>query len=253
MASSPPLTSASLLLLAAAVALHLPAAASQACKSQTFSTAKFANCTDLPTLNASLHWTYDAAARPGPKLSIAYVAPPARPDGWIAWALNPTSSGMLGAQALVAFGDGDGAGAVAVKTYNISSYGPIAESEIAYAVTGRRAERSGGVIRLFATLALPAGSSGAAAVNQVWQVGAAVRGGVPVKHDFLPENLKSMGSLLLTSAEDGSPAPAPESGGGGNTPSIPRGNNLGGSGRNYGGGFFGVYGVLVLLCVFLGF
>ncbi|KAG6386474.1 hypothetical protein SASPL_155377 [Salvia splendens] len=220
----------------------------QSCKSQTFSDAntKFANCADLPTLNAALHWTYDDSARPGPKLSVAFVAPPARPDGWVAWALNPTGSGMVGAQVLAAFSG-------AVKTYNISSYGPIAESEIAYPVTGRRAEHSGGVIRLFATLQLPAGSGGRA-INQVWQVGAVVKGGVPVKHEFLPENLNSMGSLLLTGAEGGgsmpAPAPAPESGGGGPTPSIPRGNNLGGGRRNHGGGgFFG----MVLLGVFLVF
>ncbi|XP_047966424.1 auxin-induced in root cultures protein 12-like [Salvia hispanica] len=223
------LTSASLLLLL----LLLPPAMPQSCKSQTFSDAntKFANCADLPTLNAALHWTYDDSTRPSPKLSVAFVAPPARPGGWVAWALNPTGSGMVGAQALVAF-------SAAVKTYNISSYGPIAESEIAYAVTGRRAEHSGGVIRLFATLDLPAGSGGRA-INQVWQVGAAVKGGVPVKHEFSPQNLNSMGSLLLTAAEaGGSPAP---------TPSIPTGN---GGGRNHGGGgFFAV----VLLGVFLVF
>ncbi|XP_041998201.1 auxin-induced in root cultures protein 12-like [Salvia splendens] len=243
-------TSASLLLLAAVSLLFLPPARPQSCKSQTFSDAntKFANCADLPTLNAALHWTYDHATRPGPKLSVAFVAPPARPGGWVAWALNPTGSGMVGAQALVAF-SGDG-GAASVKTYNISSYGPIAESEIAYAVTGRRAEHSGGVIRLFATLELPTGSGGRA-INQVWQVGAAVKGGVPVKHEFSAQNLNSMGSLLLTAAEGGgsmpAPAPAPGSGGGGPTPSIPRGN---GGGRNHGGGgFFG----MVLLGVFLVF
>ncbi|KAL1565750.1 auxin-induced in root cultures protein 12-like [Salvia divinorum] len=254
MASSPPLTSASLLLLLAAVSLLLlPPAMSQSCKSQKFSDAntKFARCTDLPTLKAALHWTYDDDARPGPTLSVAFVAPPAQPGGWVAWALNPTGSGMVGAQALVAF-SGSG-GSATVKTYNISSYGPIVESEIAYAVTGRRAEHSGGVIRLFATLELPAGSGGKA-INQVWQVGAAVKDGVPVKHEFSPENLKSMGSLLLTAAESGgsmpAPAPAPDSGGGGPTPSIPRGNGLsGGGGDHGGGGFFGV----LLLGVFLVF
>ncbi|KAK9087965.1 hypothetical protein Syun_030359 [Stephania yunnanensis] len=35
-------------------------------------------------------------------------------------------------------------------------------------------------------------------VNQVWQVGAAVEGGVPLVHDFASDNLNSVGTLNLT-------------------------------------------------------
>ncbi|KAL0460437.1 UNVERIFIED_CONTAM: cytochrome and DOMON domain-containing protein [Sesamum latifolium] len=101
MASSLQLSSP--LLLIAAVALLISPATSQTCKSQTFAqrNTKFANCTDLPSLKAQLHWTYDPSARPNPTISVAFIAPPARPEGWVAWALNPTGSGMLGAQALI--------------------------------------------------------------------------------------------------------------------------------------------------------
>ncbi|GER57344.1 auxin-responsive family protein [Striga asiatica] len=170
-----------LLLLTTGALLIFPAT-SQTCRSQTFNQTniRFANCTDLPTLRAQLHWTYDPSARPDPTLDVAFVAPPAGPDGWIAWALNPTATGMVGAQALAAF-RGGADGSVVVRTYNISSKGPIAESPIVYGVLRRRGEYSGGEMRIFATLALPAAH--AAGLNQVWQVGAAVRNGVPARHE----------------------------------------------------------------------
>ncbi|KAL2239248.1 auxin-induced in root cultures protein 12-like [Sesamum indicum] len=235
---------ASSFLLIAAVALLVCPALSLTCTSQTFSqNIKFANCTDLPTLKAFLHWTYDPTAKPKPTLSIAFIAPPAKSDGWIAWALNPTASGMLGAQSLIAFKDTNGS--VVVKTYNVSVYGPISESKISYEVLNKRAESSQGVMRIFATLALPSGS---AEVNQVWQVGASVKDGVPAKHEFSAENLGAKSKLQLVgeaAEKGGSPAAAPtlvpEAGG-------PSGNQSGESSRVWGIGL-GLYGALVVLGV----
>ncbi|KAI3461818.1 hypothetical protein Pfo_018481 [Paulownia fortunei] len=244
---------ASSILLIAAVALLIPPGSSQTCKSQTFtqSNTRFANCTDLPALKAYLHWTYDPSANPNPTLNIAFIAPPAKPDGWVAWALNPTGSGMLGAQSLIAFRDTNGS--VVVKTYNITSYVSIAESRISYEVLSKRAEFSDGVLRIFATLALPAGD---AALNQVWQVGASVRNGVPVRHDLSPENLSSRGTLRLGSkaAEDknGTVAAPTSSNGGGAPTRTQSGNDTGVSWRICGSGL-GLYGVLVLLGVVFGF
>ncbi|KAL0436695.1 UNVERIFIED_CONTAM: cytochrome and DOMON domain-containing protein [Sesamum radiatum] len=253
MASSLQLSSS--LLLIAAAALLISPATSQTCKSQTFAqrNTKFSNCTDLPSLKAQLHWTYDPSARPNPTLNVAFIAPPARPEGWVAWALNPTGSGMLGAQALIAFKDTNGS--AVVKTYNISSYSSIAESRISYEVLSKRAEFSDGVMRIFATLALPMGDE---KVNQVWQVGPSVKDGVPVKHDFSPENLNSKGTLQLvsTSVEDkNGPAAAPTSSNGSGAPTgAQSGNDSGGSSRIC-ASVLGLYGALVLLGVslFLGF
>ncbi|KAK6122211.1 hypothetical protein DH2020_044039 [Rehmannia glutinosa] len=245
----------SLFLIAAAVALLISPATSQTCRSQTFtqSNTRFANCSDLPTLRAYLHWTYDPSATPNPTLNIAFIAPPASRDGWVAWAINPTGPGMLGAQSLIAFRDTNGS--VVVRTYNISSYSSIAESRISYEVLSRRAEYSDGVMRIFATLALPAG--GNTELNQVWQVGSSVRGGVPARHEFSPENLSSRGTLQLGSkaAEDknGTATPPTSSNGGGSRTGTQSGNdNTGGSWRIRGNGL-GLYGVLVLLGVFLSF
>lgn len=100
---------------------------------------------------------------------------------------------MVGSQALIAFRDANGA--MTVKTYNVTSYGPLTESKVWYEVTESSAEFSGGVIRLFATLVLP--EKGRTSLNQVWQVGPSVTGGVPDKHEFQPANLISKGGLDL--------------------------------------------------------
>ncbi|PIN00874.1 hypothetical protein CDL12_26623 [Handroanthus impetiginosus] len=239
----------SLLLIAAiaAAALLISPATSQTCKSQAFTqpNTRFANCTDLPHLRAHLHWTYDPSARPNPTLSIAFIAPPARPEGWVAWALNPTATGMVGAQSLIAFRDTNGS--VVVRTYSISSYSSITESRLSYDVLSKRAEYSGGEMRIFATLAMPRGVT---EVNQVWQVGASVSNGVPVKHDFSTENLSAREILGLGSstAEDGDDtvAPSPSNGG------PQDGNDTGGSSRICWSGL-GLYGALVLVGVVLGF
>ncbi|KAL8496212.1 hypothetical protein ACS0TY_020069 [Phlomoides rotata] len=243
---------ASSFLIVAVVVLLVSPALSLTCTSQTFSQqdTKFANCTDLPTLKAFLHWNYDPAAKPNPTLSIAFIAPPAKPDGWVAWALNPSATGMIGSQSLIAFKDTNGS--IVVKTYNISSYGPISESKISYNVLKKSAESSRGVITIFATVALPAGIT---ELNQVWQVGSTVSNGVPAKHAFAQDNLGSKNTLQLVSnaaGEDIAPAPAPASA---PAPGARQGGNgSGGSPRRILTSGFWLYVVSVILAVsFLGF
>lgn len=161
------------------------------CTKQTLTNnSLYTKCVDLPSLNAYLHWTYDVGKS---SLSIAFVAPPAKSDGWIAWAINPTATGMIGSQSLIAFKAPDSK--MTMKTYNITSYGPVTESKIDYAVSGMKAEYDGKVMTMYATLVLPEKMT---VVNQVWQVGGAVSGGVPQKHEFGPANLKAMGMLDLS-------------------------------------------------------
>ncbi|KAK9146096.1 hypothetical protein Sjap_005999 [Stephania japonica] len=153
---------------------------------------KFDHCNVLPKLGSVLQWTYTPSKS---TLSIAFAAVPPSAEGWIAWAINPTSTGMVGAQSLIAFQDG--AGAVTVKTFNVSSYKSIEPSEIDFPVSNMSAEVvDSGVMRLFATIKVPPEIG--TVVNQVWQVGAAVEGGVPTVHDFASDNLNSIGTLNLT-------------------------------------------------------
>ncbi|KAL8106558.1 cytochrome b561 and DOMON domain-containing protein At3g25290-like [Apium graveolens] len=163
------------------------------CTSQKFTNNKlYQHCNDLPQLNSYLHYTYDPKKS---SLSVAFVATPPKPNGWVAWAINPTATGMIGSQALIGLKNSDGS--VVVKTYSIESYGPIVESKLSFDVTQKSAEFSDGVFKIFATVVLP--ELNGTMVNQVWQVGASVTGGVPDKHDFSPANLNSKGRLDLVS------------------------------------------------------
>jgi len=186
----------------------LPVAMS-ACTSEVFPSGKtYVTCQDLPELGAALHWTYYADAS-GPSLSLAFVAVPAAPGGWVAWGINPTGgNGMVGTQALLAFvagGASSSASTPTVRTYNITSYYAVgaASTPIAFPADGLAADvGSGGRIRLYATLKLDEGMK---VVNQVWQVGSSVTRGAPDVHAMAPENLAAMGKLVLTVGAAASP------------------------------------------------
>ena len=208
-----------LLLLVAA----LPVAMSS-CAGEDFPSGRsYVTCEDLPHLGAALHWTYDASE---PSLSLAFVAAPAAPGGWVAWGINPTGSGMVGAQALVALAGGaaNSSAPVAVRTYNITGYSPLgdASTPIAFPATGLAADvGGGGKVRLYATLRLGKGVK--KVVNHVWQVGSSVTKGAPDMHAMGADNLASKGKLVLS---DGAAASAPAPAGG---PSSSGGRNGDGS------------------------
>ncbi|CAM8898645.1 unnamed protein product [Rhodiola kirilowii] len=68
---------------------------SRSCKSN-----KFAFCENLSALHSQLRYNYNAT---NASLSIEFIATPSKPGGWISWAINPTGTGMVGAQAFVAY------------------------------------------------------------------------------------------------------------------------------------------------------
>ncbi|XP_055834967.1 cytochrome b561 and DOMON domain-containing protein At4g12980-like [Solanum dulcamara] len=169
----------------------------------------FADCTDLPSLKSSLHWTYNPT---NSTLSIAFTAPLPSSNGWISWGINPTHPGMIGTESLIAFKAPNGS--MIVNTYNLTSYKSITQSDkLSFKVLDSKAEYSNGVMQILATLALP---SNMTTVNQVWQIGPMVKDGTPVAHMFDPDNLKSKGTLNLatSSSGDGKNATAPAPAGG---------------------------------------
>ncbi|XP_049410861.1 auxin-induced in root cultures protein 12-like [Solanum stenotomum] len=169
----------------------------------------FADCTDLPSLKSSLHWTYNST---NSTLSIAFVAPLPSSDGWISWGINPIKPSMIGTQCLIAFKASNGS--MIVNTYNLTSYTSITQTDkLLFKVLNSKAEYSNGVMQILATLVLP---SNMTTVNQVWQVGPTVKDGSPVAHKFDPDNLKSKGTLNLTTSSggDGKNATAPVPAGG---------------------------------------
>ncbi|XP_062200034.1 cytochrome b561 and DOMON domain-containing protein At5g47530-like [Phragmites australis] len=178
-----------------AVLLQSAHAAGGGCAGEAFSANRaYAACSDLPRLGASVHWTYDRASG---DLFVAFVAAPAAPGGWVAWALNPSGDGMPGAQALVALPSSDGA-AWAVRTYNLSGYALGEPGPIAFKATDLAAELGAdGRVRVFGRLKL---GHGMGVLNQVWQVGAAVSGGNPAPHAMGGDNLAAKAKLDLLRA-----------------------------------------------------
>ncbi|WOG95079.1 hypothetical protein DCAR_0314381 [Daucus carota subsp. sativus] len=173
------------------VQISFPFSHSLICTSQNLTNNHFLykNCIDLPTLNSYLHWSYETS---NSFLSIAFLSS-TTPSGWTSWAINPSAAGMIGAQALIAFRRSDGT--MSVKTYNISSYETVVESDILFNVSNLSADYSNGIMRIFATLALPENTK---AVNQLWQAGGSVVDGeTPGKHDLEDANLNAKGKLQL--------------------------------------------------------
>ncbi|MBA0732762.1 hypothetical protein Gogos_016830 [Gossypium gossypioides] len=164
----------------------------------------YSNCTELPTLNSTLHFTYNAT---NSSLFIAFSAAPSNDDGWIAWAVNPTATGMAGSQALLAFKN---KGSMVVKTYNISSYRSIVEGKLSFDVWDLEAEATNdGKMVIYGSLKV---GGSVEKLNQVWQVGPGVSDGHPMKHEFGKANLGSWGELKLVekvSSGSSSPAPSP--------------------------------------------
>ncbi|WMV45731.1 hypothetical protein MTR67_039116 [Solanum verrucosum] len=88
-----------------------------------------------------------------------------------------------------------------VNTYNLTSYKSITQTDkLSFKVLISKAEYSNGVMQILATLVLP---SNMTTVNQVWQVGPAVKDSTPVEHKFDLDNLKSTGTLNLTISSGG--------------------------------------------------
>lgn len=181
------------------VALLMSPTHSATCKTQKFTSNRlYSTCLDLPHLNSHLHWTFNAS---NSSISLAVVAPPAKPGGWIAWAINPTKTGMVGAQSLLAMKRSDGV--AVVKTYNISSYSSVVEQSLSLEVWDQSAEFSDGVFRIFANMKVP---EKAETVNHIWQVGSSVTDGNPNAHDFQVENLMAKGTLSLTGSQTTNPS-----------------------------------------------
>ncbi|KAF3780842.1 Cytochrome b561 and DOMON domain-containing protein [Nymphaea thermarum] len=183
----------SLLLLCAVACLICASSGQTICKSQNFTGKIFQNCLDLPVLDAFLHWTYSPS---NGTLDIAYRATPGSTGGWVAWAINPTATGMVGSQAIVGYVV---SGKVNVLTANLSSYQLSMQNEsLSFPVSNLAGQLSGKDIILFATLTLPTKNS---TVNLVWQTGP-VSGGAPSIHPVTGVNLQSKKTQDLLSGQN---------------------------------------------------
>ncbi|TQD77350.1 hypothetical protein C1H46_037128 [Malus baccata] len=95
------------------------AAAQPPCTTRIFSNKKtFAACSTLPVLNSTIHWNYYPLTA---TVDIAFTQSAVSDSRWVAWAINPTSTGMVGSQAIVAYKRTDGT--MTVYSSPIKSYG----------------------------------------------------------------------------------------------------------------------------------
>ncbi|KAM0950354.1 putative cytochrome b561 and DOMON domain-containing protein [Dioscorea sansibarensis] len=170
----------------------------QDCLSDTFSNSKvFSSCNSLSRLSAAIHWNFHPS---NGTIDIAYRASQSS-TGWVAWALNPTSQGMISAQTFFAFPGSNSS--MLVYLTRISSFNPVVQDgNLSFTVYSKEAEYSNGYMTIYATLELPGNST---IVNQVWQAGTVFSNGVPSGHSTTGDNILSAGSIdFLSGATSGS-------------------------------------------------
>ncbi|KAK8575488.1 hypothetical protein V6N13_033273 [Hibiscus sabdariffa] len=174
----------------------IPTSHAQTCAKHAFSNNRvFKSCSDLPVLNSFLHYNYDSVSG---KLQIAYRHTGTALSTWVAWAINPTSKGMVGSQALVAYRMNDGS--MRAYTSPIAQYRTqLREGELSFDVSDLSATYENNEIIIFATLEV---SRNGTTLNHVWQEGA-ISGNVPQMHGTSAANMQSMGTLNLISGEGG--------------------------------------------------
>ncbi|XP_047955270.1 cytochrome b561 and DOMON domain-containing protein At5g47530-like [Salvia hispanica] len=176
--------------------LYISSSHAQSCATYNFAGNRiFSHCADLPNLNSFLHWNYDDSAK---TVQIGYRHTGVAATRWVAWAINPTGRGMVGAQALVAFRKSDGT--MRAYTSPVSSYQTqLAEGDLSFPVSDLSATYAGNEYTIFATLKLDNVTS---TVNQVWQEGP-LSGDSPARHPTTGANVQSTGNLNLLSGQTG--------------------------------------------------
>lgn len=155
----------------------------------------YKQCIDLPYYNSTLHYNYNPSIE---TLEIAYRHPGMKPgtlSKWVAWAINPTAKGMVGAQCLVAYHSHKD-NSVVVYTSPITSYETtLAKGVLSFNVTGLEAAIVDDEVIVFATIKVP---NNRRVIHQLWQQGHFDNAWNPIAHPF-ENNILSMGSLNLVS------------------------------------------------------
>jgi hypothetical protein len=142
----------------------------------------------LHVLESSLHWNYYPEIS---KVDIAFKKNNAKDSSWIAWAINPTSKGMIGSQALIGYRRSDGC--FKAYTSSITSYETrLQEDNLSFPVYNVSGMYINGSMIVFASLELPTNVS---LVNHVWQEGLVSNDGSLSAHIMTGPNIQSFGTL----------------------------------------------------------
>ncbi|KAF5741383.1 cytochrome b and DOMON domain-containing protein [Tripterygium wilfordii] len=181
------LTSKYILLTSILLSLTLMSS-TQTCSNYTFSNKQvFRSCSDLPVLQGHLHWNYMPSTK---RIQIAYRATQTS-TGWIAWAINPTATAMLGSQALVAFRYPNGS--MTAYPTPITSYNPSMQpGTLSFKVSKISATYANNEMIIFAEIG-PLNKR--TTINHVWQAGSSVLNNVPQIHPTSGANIQSMDTV----------------------------------------------------------
>lgn len=169
--------------------LFLSSYAQTNCSDFQFHGKSYDSCSDLHTLNSFIHWNYDLSSG---TVDIAFRKSENEHGRWLAWAINPTSTGMVGSQAFVALQRSDGT--LEAYTSPINTYGTtLMKGELSFRVHDISAQNINGQVIVFAKFDLP--MNGTNIVNHVWQEGPLQNDDTPGVHGLSGDNLKSFGTL----------------------------------------------------------
>ncbi|KAB2626576.1 auxin-induced in root cultures protein 12-like [Pyrus ussuriensis x Pyrus communis] len=170
------------------------AAAQPPCTTHVFSNKKtFAACSTLPVLNSTIHWNYYPSTA---TVDIAFTQSVVSDSRWVAWAINPTSTGMVGSQAIVAYKRTDGT--MTVYSSPIKSYGThLEQGNVSFPLYDVSAVYENNEFIIFATIGLP---NNVSVVHHVWQQGP-MFGNTPGMHSLSGPNVQSFGTLDFLSGK----------------------------------------------------
>jgi len=162
---------------------------SQSCNLYRFSNnINYTTCEDLPVLESSLHWNYHPSSG---VVDVAFNKANAKDSSWVAWAINPTSKGMVGSQSFVAVHKSNGS--IEAYTSPITSYATMLQKgSLSFPVYKVSASYTNGHIIIFASFQLPTNRT---MVNHAWQEGLVSDDGTLRPHSFSSANLQSYGTI----------------------------------------------------------
>lgn len=161
-------------------------------------------CKTLHTLDAEFGWKYQNFTN-FITLEILFSAKLNKPEGWIAWGVNPGKRAeMTGTKALIGIKHPDTP--LRADTYDITKeivtgchLLPSKISELQVSNLSMQYEGSN-LYTMYARLVLPSDLYNITKLHHVWQVGYAVKGDQPLYHPTTLDNVDSTETIDLTSS-----------------------------------------------------
>lgn len=184
---------------------HLHVAFSAHCTTVT-ATKTFEKCMTLPTQQASIAWTFHPH---NATLDLVFFGTFISPTGWVGWGINPSSPGMTGTRALIAFPDPN-SGQIVLLPYILDPTVKFQKSPLlsrpldirllassATLYGGKMATiHNGATIQIYATLKLVPNKT---KIHHVWNRGLYVQGYSPTIHPTTSNDLSSIATIDVQS------------------------------------------------------